>query len=106
MTNNKRYPVVNPLDVAKVAKAQDGVLRAYRRLGNWRKVGEKYNVYHTYAWDLALHGVVPSNPEVRYKLGLPRVLPSERKAKTRRESIPRIGQGGWEGFYFRKVKKK
>lgn len=81
MTNNKNVGVVNPLDEQRVRKAQEAVLRAYRRLGNWRKVGEYFGVAHVYAWDLGLHGVVPKNKDIRKALGLPRVLPSERAVK-------------------------
>lgn len=106
MTDNNPLLHVKLMDIPKVEKARNAVLRAYKRLGNWRKVGEKYGLkHHRYVWDLAVNGIVPVNPEIRHKLGLPRVLPSERKPR-KQEGIPRIGQGGWEGFYFRKVKVK
>lgn len=77
---------VHPLDVEIIARAQNAVLRAYKRLRTWRAVGAHYGVPHNYAWDLALHGVVPSNKVYRFALGLPKKLPSERKARVRRPS--------------------
>ena len=117
MRNNNPLAPVKLVDVPKVAKAQNAILRAYRRLSRkgvfntqtgrmmhgWRGVGFILRVNHRYAWDLALNGVVPKNPEIRVKLGLPRVLPSERPAKRVREPIPKV----WESpeRYFKKVAK-
>lgn len=85
MTNNNDERVVAAEDVPIIARAQKRVLSVYGRCHNWRGVGEHFGVNHRYAWDLALHGVVPSNPDLRVKLSLPRVMPSERrKNKTRR----------------------
>jgi len=103
MTHNRHLAHVNPLDVERIEKAQVRLLRAKKRLGNWRAVGDKLGVYHTYAWNLALNGIVPPNPETRKKLTLPRVLPSERKRKRVTGSRPKV----WESpeLYLRKVKK-
>ncbi len=84
MKNNKVVEIVNPLDEQRVRKVQEACLRAYRRLGSWRAVGEYFGVAHRYAWDLGMHGVVPSNKDIRKALGLPRVLPSERKPRVKR----------------------
>lgn len=86
MKNNTLVRVVNPLDEAKVRKAQNAMLQAKKRLGNWRAVGIKYETHHRYCWDLAYHAAVPRNPDIRRKLGLPRVLPSERKPRVKRVS--------------------
>lgn len=85
MTNNTHTIVVNPLDVERVRKAQSACLRAYKRLGTWRKVGQYFEVPYRYCWELALHGVVPTNKDFRKALGLPKVLPSERKPKVIRD---------------------
>jgi|GEM_PF-7019791 hypothetical protein len=84
MINKNNLPDVNPLDVEIIRQAQNKVLRAYRRFGNWRKVGEYFGVAHVYAWDLVMHGTVPRNPKIRKSLKLPKKLPSERKAKGKR----------------------
>lgn len=96
MTNNaleiERISSLPVIDLTKVLRVQKWLFLLHRRLGNWRGVGRQLNVHHRYAWNLALHGVVPANPDIRVKLGLPRVMPSERKPRKRREPIPKV----WE----------
>ena len=102
--------------IKKDTKAEDGQIieRAQKRLknarlknlrkglkGGWRRIALGFGVNVRYVFDLAVHGVVPPNPDTRRKLGLPRVMPSERKPRKRRE-VPKIGQLGWEKVYFKK----
>lgn len=106
MTNNMRVSSVNSLDEQRIVKAQSAVWRAYRRLsgkGGWRAVGKKFGLKsHVYAYELAMYGKVPSNPEIRHKLGLPRVLPSERVGRVTGPR-PKV----WERpeLYFKDVQK-
>ncbi len=102
MTDNTILSVAVGVDDECIERAKNRVLRAYSRFGNWRKVGQYFGVHHTYAWKLGLHGVVPPNPDTRRKLGLPRVLPSERKPKKKKRDTPKV----WEDVdkYLRKVK--
>jgi len=102
MTYNKALANVNPKDAPLIEKVRYRLLRLKKRLKNWRAVGGHLGVHHVYAWRLALEGVVPPNPDTRRKLFLPRVLPSERKPKAKREPKPKV----WENpdLYLRKVK--
>lgn len=106
MTDNKpkikRDGDIPTIDAERIARAQKRLNSLHRRLGNWRAVGTRCGVNHKYAYDLALHAVVPSNVEVRLALFLPKVMPSERPAKRVREAMPKV----WErvDLYLRKVK--
>lgn len=100
---NERNSCVPPADVELVARAQKRLISLYLRFGNWRSVGKHCGLaHHRYAWELATKGIVPSNPEIRVKIFLPRVMPSGRLPKVKR-LIPKI----WENLdiYFKKVKK-
>lgn len=108
MTNNnpknKRDVSVAAVDAERVQRAQGRLFIKYRKLGNWRAVGRALDLpNHKYAYDLYWLAIVPSNPDIRVKLFLPRVMPSERPAKRVREALPKI----WErpDLYFRKVKR-
>ena len=84
--------------IKKDTKAEDGQIieRAQKRLknarlknlrkglkGGWRRIALGFGVNVRYVFDLAVHGVVPPNPDTRRKLGLPRVMPSEPIEKIR-----------------------
>jgi len=59
-----------------VSSVQKRLNRDYRRLkkvGGWRAVADLYDVGNVaYVYNLAVKGQVPTNQEVRYKLGLDR----------------------------------
>ena len=105
MTNNKPKKLVKVsvpvVDVERVTRAQNRLISLHRRLGSWRAVALRCGVNVRYPYELALSAVVPSNPEIRFKLFLPRVMPSERKPKAMREAMPKV----WEcpEIYFKKV---
>lgn len=109
MTNNKSVRTVNPLDVPKVENAKKRLNRAYARLlrngkrGGWRAVARDRDVNVRYVWELVVNNVVPVNPDIRVKLGLPRVMPSERVRRAKR-ALPKV----WESpeSYLKKVVKK
>lgn len=97
MSNNKTVPRVKDADFPAVVRAQNKVQARYTRLGNWRAVMKELGLANVaYAYDLVKHGKVPPNPETRAKLFLPRVLPSERKARMKRVPPPLLGSPGWE----------
>ena len=87
-----------------IARAVRKLKKAYLRHCAWRGVAQEYGVNVSYIFRLCEYGMVPRNPDIRYKLGLPRVLPSERKPRKKREVV-KVGQPGWEAVYFRKVKR-
>ena len=87
-----------------VARAVRKLKKAYLRHVSWRGVAQEVGVNVSYIFRLCEYGTVPRNPDIRYKLGLPRVMPSERKPRKRRE-YPKIGQSGWENVYLKKVKR-
>jgi hypothetical protein len=106
MTDNKILPAVHAEDEQVIEWAQNRLKKAHSRKkrGGWRAVASDLDLNVRYVHELAVDGVVPSDPEKRHKLGLPRVLPSERKPKAKREPV-KIGVEGWENVYFKKVKK-
>lgn len=64
-----------------IERARRRLLRAYRRLGTVRKVGAELGVNHGWVSALLRHGSAPRGEELRLKLGLPTVLPSERERR-------------------------
>lgn len=88
-----------------IERAQSRLLRAYTRLGAWRLVGRELGVNHGYLVALVRHGKVPQDPGIRKKVGLPRVLPSERKPRVRRV-MPRLGSPCWMCMAFKPIKPK
>ena len=83
--------VLNDMDVAVVLRAQTRILRLKRRR-SWREVAdvlaergglEKLNV--KYVFNFVMKNEVPTNPDIRHALGLPRVMPSERPVRVRRQ---------------------
>jgi hypothetical protein len=100
MTDNTMLANVKDKDVLVVTRAQNRWLRAYRKVRSWRKVGELLGVNQRYVWELCLKGIVPTKPELRCKLGLPCIMPSERKTRIKKP-IPLLGSEGWEGAFFK-----
>jgi len=106
MTNNTSLTNANPEDVQILERAQIRLIGLYTRWqkkGGWRKVANYRDLLNvSYVYNFAVNGIVPKNPDIRRKLYLPRVLPSERKPKAKREPKPKV----WENpeLYLRKVK--
>ena len=104
MTDNKERNAARAKDEQCIERAQKRLKKAYLRHSSWHGVAGERGVNVQYVWRLAVMGVVPRNPEIRAALFLPRVMPSERKPRARREVV-KIGQPGWESVYFKKVRK-
>ncbi len=106
MTDNKTQDDPRAKDAQVIERVQNPLKKAHSRKkrGGWRAVAADLGLNVRYVYDLAVKGIVPPNPETRRKLGLPRVMPSERKPKAKRETV-RIGSEGWERVYFKKVRK-
>lgn len=64
-----------------IERARRRALRAYQRLGTVRKVGAEWGVNHGWVSALLRHGSVPKSDDLRVKLGLPTVLPTERERR-------------------------
>ena len=110
MTDNKTLKRPSAVDVPIIERAQERLKKAHLQVlrkgrGGWRAVAKKRGVNVKYVYELATRGVVPPNPDTRRKLGLPRVMPSERKPRARRETV-KLGAPGWEAQYFKKVGKQ
>lgn len=76
---------INDLDFPTVVRVQAKLLRKYTVLGSWRAVQKDLKLSNVrYVFEFALYGIVPKNPQVRRRLGLPVRLPSERSRKVRR----------------------
>ena len=109
---------VNPLDTPIITKSQRRVLRAYRRIQRvgtlnpktgrlahgWRGVMFELDLPNVrIVWAFVNENLIPSDPETRVKLFLPKVLPSERKHNQRR-IMPIIGVSDrWEKVFFKKL---
>lgn len=101
MTDNTPPKDALTRDGECIARAQKRLKNIYMRHVSWRGVAQEVGVNVSYIFRLCEYGTVPRNPDIRYKLGLPRVMPSERKPRKRRE-YPKLGQPGWEKVYFKK----
>lgn len=105
MTNNIVVLSAIEQDGQVIQRAQIrliGLYDRFRKKGGWRALAEYRKVSNvSYVYNFVNRGVVPKNPDLRRKLFLPRVLPSERKPKAKRE-VPKV----WENpdLYLRKVK--
>jgi hypothetical protein len=85
MIQNKN-PKTNDLDVPLIVRAQNRILRAKRKYKTWRGAANSYGLNWKYVYNLAVFGTVPKNPDLRRALKLPRVMPSEKKPKKKREN--------------------
>jgi hypothetical protein len=81
------------------------LLRAHRRLGTWRLVGEELGVNHGNLVTLVQHGRVPRDADLRIRLKLPRVMPSERKPRVKKV-IPLLGSECWKCMAFKTIRPK
>jgi hypothetical protein len=79
-------------DTLAIQKAQRRLLRLKKRFGDsWLGVEKEIGVNHGHMSALVNHGTVPRSKEIRVRLGLPAVLPSERaprRPRTRLEGSP------------------
>ncbi|HAR45911.1 MAG TPA: hypothetical protein DCS05_07010 [Nitrospiraceae bacterium] len=86
-----------------IRRAQKRLLRTYRRLGksrSWRAVAKSLGINHGDISAFINHGHVPRSEHLRLALGLPRIMPSERKP-VQHKFIPLIGTEGWEMAFFK-----
>jgi len=105
MTRNNPKRDALTRDDECIARAQNRLKKAYLRHVSWRGVAAEFGGYNVrYVWALVQRGEVPRAPEIRAALGLPRVMPSERKRRPKPAKV-RIGEPGWEAIYFRKYGK-
>lgn len=106
MTNNTSLLNAKPEDAQIIERAQIrliGMYDRYRKKGGWRALAERRGLSNVaYLYNFVVKGIVPPNPATRRKLGLPRILPSERKPKVKRKPMSKV----WESpeLYLRKVK--
>jgi len=52
------------------------VKKAYKRLGNWRAVGDELGISGGMAYRIAVDGYEPKDAHIRLKLGLPALVPA------------------------------
>lgn len=83
-------------------RANRRLWRAFRRLGSWRAVANELTINHGYL-TLARAGKVPRNADVRRALGLPQVMPSERRERVKKV-IPLMGSDGWQEVFFKRIR--
>jgi len=100
---------MNDRDAAVILKAQARIMRL-KRGSTWREVVDVLSVRSGVrglnvgtVFKFVVNNKVPVDRSLRQAVGLPRVLPSERKQRVKR-TIPRVGEAGWEEFYLKKVK--
>ncbi len=107
MTDNKIQADARAKDGQIIERAQNRLKKAHslKKRGGWRAVAADLDLNVRYVYDLAVKGIVSPNPDTRRKLGLPRVMPSERKPRARRDMV-KLGAPGWEAQYFKKVGKR
>lgn len=104
MTDNTLPKDALTRDGECIARAQKRLKNIYLRHVSWRGVAQEVGVNVSYIFRLCEYGTVPRNPDIRQRLFLPRVMPSERKPRKRREVV-KIWEPGFERVYFRKVKR-
>lgn len=103
MTDNSALANVHPKDAQCIERAQKALKKAYLRHVSWRGVAQEYGVNQSYIWRLVERGTVPRNRDIRMRLGLPRILPSEKKIRVK-PVLPKVGEYGWEKVYFKPIK--
>ncbi len=106
MTDNTPKPDALTRDGQVIKRAQRRLKKAYLRHVSWRGVAGECGVNVRYVWALVQMGQVPRNPDIRAAVGLPRVMPSEKRVRARRREVVKVGQTGWEAVYFKKVGKR
>ena len=102
---NKPLRPVDPKDVSIIEKAQRRVKRVNKAFPRWRDVQSELGLPNVnIAWKFVNENVVPTNTDLRIKLFLPPVLPSERPPRKPRKIIPKIGSEDWELYYLKSIK--
>jgi hypothetical protein len=90
-------------DAYYIEKAQERIKSAVKRLGSGRNFARQIQLNHYYVSQFLNHGTIPNNKEYRRKLGLPKILPSERKIRVRKVP-PLLGSPGWEDVFFKPLR--
>jgi len=85
------------LKISRLAKA---LFAKHAEIGSWRKIAtddyqDKINFATLSRFANSGGEWVPKSPDLRAALGLPRVLPSERKPRRKRASPPLHNWNGW-----------
>ena len=108
MPNITTLESLKDVDILIVTRAQNRLFRLYQKVrekGGWREVTRRRGLSNMrYVWEFVNKTIIPTNPEVRYKLGIPQILPSEREPK-KKKHIPPLGAPGWEEHYFKRMKR-
>lgn len=93
---------VNAKDGEVIGRVQKRLKKRLAVVGSLRGLAKELGVNHKYVIDV-MNGRVPSNVGIRRALGLPCVMPSERRVRVKRV-IPLMGSEGWEKVFFRRVR--
>jgi len=75
--------------------------KSHKRLGNWRAVGAVYGVNFATLRDIAEEGYDPKDPGLRWKLGLPAIIPTLACAKCGKVHVKRRCTRGRENRTYR-----
>ena len=106
MANNSTTIDARALDGQVIARAQKRLKSAYSKLGSWQALSDFIGTKNKrYVWEFCTKGVVPSDPGKRRALGLPKVMPSERRHRSPRV-LPPLGTDEWERVFFKRLKPK
>lgn len=63
--------------MATIDSVRRKVQKAYKKLHNWRRVGDELGISEGLAWRLANEdGYEPKDPHIRVRLGLPALAPA------------------------------
>ena len=93
-------------DKQVIERARRRLLRDWKRLSSWRAVGAYYGINHGHCVVLVKYGRVPKSFELRLALGLPRVMPSERRPRGKVD-LPVIGVSDeWQSVFFKRMRKE
>lgn len=103
MANNSTTNDARALDGQVIARAQKRLISEYSKLGSWQALSDFIGIKNKrYAWEFCIKGVVPRDPEKRKALGLPKVMPSERRHRAQR-ILPKLGSPEWEPAFFKRL---
>ena len=73
---------------------------SYQKEGSFEKLAEKLGVNVSYVYDYLVKGIIPSNPEIRHKMGI--YTAKEKYRRRRRERLDQIardaGYTGWSNY--------
>jgi len=57
-------------------RLQNSIQTAYKRLGTWQRVGDKFGISRGLAYRIGVEGYNPKMPHLRATLGLPALAPA------------------------------